>query len=290
MYPAGVAGVTSRRLALRSGLGVRVVESGPPEGECVVLLHGWGCSAYLFHAIVPTLTAAGFRVMVPDLKGHGLSDKPLDRAGYHVSAMTAHVVEILDALELGRTTLVGHSMGGAIALRLALDHPERIQAVIALNPVGLGHVRIVGMVRAISPRWVAPLIPWLVPRWGVALVMHLTFARDGRVRGRDVDQYWAPSQFREFPLAMWHLLHAFEWTCWSPEGFAALRRLRRAPLIITGEDDRLVRMRDIERAACEANAAELLVLDDVGHVSPEEAPDLVAREIVRVVRGASVAS
>lgn len=290
MYPAGVAGVTSRRLTLRSGLGVRVIESGPPGGDCVVLLHGWGCSAYLFHAVLPVLTGGGLRVMVPDLKGHGLSDKPLDRAGYDVRAMTAHTVEILDALELERTALVGHSMGGAIALRLALDHPERIRSLVALNPVGLGHVRIVGPARALSPRWVAPVIPYLVPRWAVALVMHLTFTRDGRVSGRDVDQYWAPSQFREFPLAAWHLIHAFEWDCWAPDGFAALRRLERPPLIITGENDRLVRMRDTERAACEANAAELLVLDGVGHVSPEEAPDIVAREILRVVRGTGVAS
>lgn len=289
MYPAGVPGVTSRRLTLSSGLGVRVVESGPPDGDRVVLLHGWGCSAYLFHAVLPALADGGLRVMVPDLKGHGLSDKPLDRAGYDLRAMTAHAVEILDALGLDRTTLVGHSMGGAIALRLALEHPERIHSLIALNPVGLGHVRIVGLARAISPRWIAPVIPSLVPRWAVALVMHLTFARDRRMRGRDVDQYWAPSQFREFPLAAWHLLHAFEWDCWAPDRFAALRRLEHAPLIITGNDDRLVRMRDTERAACEANA-ELLALDGVGHVSPEEAPDIVAREILRVVRGTGVAS
>jgi haloalkane dehalogenase len=80
MYPAGVAGVTVRRHRLANRLTVRVLESGPADGEAVLLVHGWGGCVYSFAELIPALNHAGFRTVALDLPGHGLSDKPVDES------------------------------------------------------------------------------------------------------------------------------------------------------------------------------------------------------------------
>src|SRR6266704_6680 len=77
MFPAGDPAYRVSFPRLRSGIKVRVVERGDPSSPPIVLVHGWGCSAYVFRRNMPALAAAGFRAIAVDLKGHGLSDKPL---------------------------------------------------------------------------------------------------------------------------------------------------------------------------------------------------------------------
>src|SRR5206468_7063328 len=97
---------------LQSGLMVRVVERGDPAAPPVLFIHGWGCSAYVFDRNLPAIADAGFRTIAVDLKGHGLSDKPVDSTEYVIDSLVEHVREILDGLQLESSALVGHSMGG----------------------------------------------------------------------------------------------------------------------------------------------------------------------------------
>jgi pimeloyl-ACP methyl ester carboxylesterase len=126
MYPAGIAGLSQRKITLASGLKVRVVESGPADGPPVVLLSGWGGCVYMWRKNLPALAEAGLRVIAVDLKGQGLSDKPLEPAEYTSEKMTAHALEILDALKLKRVRLVGQSMAGKIAADVALAAPDEL--------------------------------------------------------------------------------------------------------------------------------------------------------------------
>ena len=76
MYPARVAEVRARWVALPDGERVRVVECGRDDAPPVLLLHGWGCSVYAWRHIAPALAAAGWKAIAMDLRGHGLSDRP----------------------------------------------------------------------------------------------------------------------------------------------------------------------------------------------------------------------
>jgi haloalkane dehalogenase len=115
-------------------LRVAVVDEGPADGEVVLLLHGEPSWSFLYRRMIPVLTAAGLRVVAPDLVGFGRSDKPADRADYsyarHVDWMRQ---ALFDGLGLADLTLVGQDWGGLIGLRLVAEHPDRFSRVVVAN-------------------------------------------------------------------------------------------------------------------------------------------------------------
>jgi len=111
--------------------------SGAPDQPTVVLLHGlFGCSAN-WGAIARRL-AAHYRVLVPDLRNHGQSPHHPDN---DYPAMVEDVLGLLDAQQTGAAILVGHSMGGKVAMHLALNHPQRVAgiAVVDMAPLRYSH-------------------------------------------------------------------------------------------------------------------------------------------------------
>ena len=100
------------------------------NGTAAVLLHGWCCDrSYL--APQQAALAANHRVIAVDLPGHGVNDAP--RRDYGIPALTADVAWLCDHLGLERPLLIGHSLGGSIAIQLAVDRPERVAAAVALD-------------------------------------------------------------------------------------------------------------------------------------------------------------
>lgn len=105
-----------------NGIRIHVVTAGPPDGEPVLLIHGFPETWYEWRKAIPALSDR-YRLIVPDTRGFGESDKP---AGTYDRAMlAADMVGVLDALDIERAAVVGHDWGGIIAFKLAIDHPER---------------------------------------------------------------------------------------------------------------------------------------------------------------------
>jgi len=274
MFPAGSRDIAARVVTLRSGLRVRTLECGPASGTPVFLVHGWACSVYSFRHNFAPLAAAGFRILSADLKGHGLSDKPTARGEYTVEAMVAHLLEILDALGVGRTALVGHSLGGALALDVAMRAPERVSRIALLDSVGLGPSRLIALVRLLTPRAAAPLLPFLARRWMVSLVLRAAYGRWGGFSARDVDEYWAPTQFPEAVLAARSMAHEFSW---APKPPAGLHAILAPTLVLFGTRDRLVDFRATAELVKALPNGRLHLVRGAGHVTPEEAPEEVNR-------------
>ena len=97
----------------------------------MVLIHGFGSNTYTWRRNVDEL-GRRFRVFAIDLKGFGLTEKPKD-GQYHLSAYTEHLLAFLDELKLEKPVLVGNSMGGAVALRLALLYPDRVGGIVLVD-------------------------------------------------------------------------------------------------------------------------------------------------------------
>lgn len=114
-----------------NGIRMHYVEQG--DGFPVLLLHGFPELWYSWRHQIPALAKAGFRVIVPDLRGYGESDKPYEVEAYDIQHLVADLVGLLDALGIDKTVIAGHDWGGIIIWQFALMHPERVERVIALN-------------------------------------------------------------------------------------------------------------------------------------------------------------
>lgn len=109
------------------------------DGPVVVFLHGSGSGASghsNFKHNYPVLVEQGYRVIVPDHIGYGYSDKPTD-IDYHLNFFVECIKQMLDNIGVDRYTLIGNSLGGAIALRYALDYPESVEKLVLMAPGGI---------------------------------------------------------------------------------------------------------------------------------------------------------
>ncbi len=101
------------------------------EGSPVLLVHGWSCDGSDWAWQTPALKAAGFRCIVPDLRGHGRSSVVED--GYTPRGYAADLAALLGQLNTGPVVAIGHSMGGATVVALAVEHPECVRAVVPVD-------------------------------------------------------------------------------------------------------------------------------------------------------------
>ncbi len=116
------------------GLRMGYVDEGPRDAPVVLLLHGEPSWSYLYRTMIPVFTAAGLRVVAPDLIGFGRSDKPAAVEDYTYARHVEWTRSVLfGALDLTGVTLVCQDWGGLIGLRLVAEHPERFARVCAAN-------------------------------------------------------------------------------------------------------------------------------------------------------------
>jgi pimeloyl-ACP methyl ester carboxylesterase len=265
-------------VTLANGVAVRVAESGSPDAPAVLLVHGWGASIYMWRDWFAPLAASGYRAVALDLPGHGLSDKPAEEGRYRLESLVATVREVIAVAGLRRPHVVAQSMGGTIALDLAVSGNPALGRLVLVNPACFGHVRLLPLALRASPKVVEPVLARLVPRWVVNRAHRRVYGDPSLITSDDVDQYWAPSQFPGYAPAMRRLLHEFTWT--RPAVSEMVQRLRALapptspPLVVLGTRDRLVRDARPYAAALRKAGAPLEIYSSVGggHAVNEERP------------------
>ena len=279
MFPAGRPDLRTRYLELASGIRVRAVECGKDSDPTIVLVPGWGCSVYIFRENFAALAAAGFHTVAVDLKGHGLSDKPEAPAEYRLESMRTHIGEIMDALGAQPVMLAGLSMGAALAAHFAVAAPNRVRALVMVSPVGFSGIPGLRLLRAVTPAAIGPFAQRIASRALVRLLLRTLNGKLRRVTERDVDEYWAPTQFPEFTRAMRHLLHEFNWR----QPFVPLSV---PALLISGTRDRLMLSRHAESYTRVMPQMNHMVVQDAGHVVYDEAAPIVNAAMIEFFRAA----
>ncbi len=120
--------------------GLRLAHLDEGEGPPVLFLHGEPTWSFLWRHVIPPVRDAGYRCIAPDLPGFGRSDKPIDVDWYSYDRHTAAVAALIEELGLTRATVVVHDWGGPIGLRLAVEHPDRIERLVIMDTgVFTGH-------------------------------------------------------------------------------------------------------------------------------------------------------
>ena len=126
--------------------GVDIAYRDEGEGEPILLIHGFASNSavnWRSTGWIDTLLGAGRRVVAMDVRGHGASEKLRDSADYALPLMAGDAANLIDHLGLGRVDVMGYSMGGRIATVLALEHPEKVRALV-IGGMGLAMVEGIG--------------------------------------------------------------------------------------------------------------------------------------------------
>ncbi|MFT4056330.1 MAG: alpha/beta hydrolase [Novosphingobium sp.] len=115
-----------------------------PNGRTAVLLHGKNFCSVTWDATIKALSGAGYRVIAPDQVGFCKSSKP-DRYQYGLHTLAANTHDLLTRLKIDKPVIVGHSMGGMLAMRYALQYPGDVSKLVLVNPLGLEDWRAKGV-------------------------------------------------------------------------------------------------------------------------------------------------
>lgn len=272
-YPAGTPFRAQYRVI--DGTRLRIVDSG--RGTAVVFLHGFGASMYSWRKTLPPVAAAGYRVIAIDNRGFGFSDKPAH--GYRNAEYAHLVVTLLDSLGIASAVLVGHSMGGAIAAEVALAYPDRVRGLVLIDAAGYG-VRWPGVLKAARSQLVGATVTRFRSRWVTGRILRSTYADPSKVTEADVDQYYAPVPEPDYGRALRGVLREFRFDTLV----GRLGGLQTPTLVLWGDADSWIPVRDGSRLARELPRGAFMVIARTGHAAAEESPDEVNRLLLEFLK------
>lgn len=242
------------------------------EGDPVVYVHGLLASSATWEAVlVPA--SAGRRAIAVDLPGFGCSDRPWPN-DYTVRGQARSLVDYLNARGIGRAVLVGNSLGGAVAMLVAADHPERVAALVLVAPA-TPEARLGWPVRLMRSRALGELALRSATRPLVAYgLRHWLFARADRVTAHEIDDGWVPLRIPGTRRAALCAIRS------DPRHYAGLEaRIHVPTLIVWGREDRLLAAWQGERLRSRIAGARLVVLPDAGHLPQREQPEAFSRAL-----------
>jgi len=241
-------------------------------GPAVVLLHGLGsCAEDWFLLQAPALSQR-YRVLMPDQRGHGRSDKP--PGPYAVPQMADDVAGFLDATGTGSAHVVGLSLGGAVAQVLAVWHPERVRSLVLVNT--FAYLRPEGWTewRLTLTRFGTLLVN---PAFHARLVVEELFPRPGQAGLRRVafQRLCAndPAAYRAAMMAAARY-----------DGRRDLGRIRAPTLVVAGLEDTVVPLRAKEELASGIPGARLITIPRSGHATPTDQPVMFNRTLLDFLR------
>ena len=283
LFPAHSTDIAQRFIDLPSGIRLRIAEAGPPDGDPVLLIHGWGASIYMYRHALDALPRLGKRAIAVDLRGFGLSSRLPRRGAYSLDEYMSDLLALLDLLELSRPDIIGQSMGGGLTLRFALLHEARVSRIVLINPSSLVPIRFIPLVRTMPRALVVALGARLVPRWAIGVTLRrVAYGSASAVTERDIDEYWSPTQLPGYAAAARGALSDFDWSVVSDED---AQRLAVPTLVMLGSADRLIA--NTERAARRLKDARVCTLAG-GHCVHEENPAAAYHVIGEFLRRDSI--
>lgn len=279
--PEGHEGVL-RDVSAR-GVRTRVLEAGREGAHAVVMVHGFLTSHRAFEDAIEPLSGR-YRVIAPDLPGFGESEKPSPaRYPYGIEAYAEAVADVIAAFDVGRATVVGHSMGGAIALTLAAEHPELVQRLVLVDTLCYPFPM---SFRAKVPLW--PVIGGVIfkqlygrtwfRRYFRETLYGPTFADPPSERiDWHYERFNGPSARESAHAVMRAVLD-------TRAVVARVTRIQAPALVVWGRDDRVFPATHAGRLARELPRGKLVMLE-AGHSPHEEKPRELAAMIAEFIEG-----
>lgn len=255
------------------GIDVHYQEYGE-DRTAVLLLHGFGASTFSWREVTAPL-AERYRVIAFDRPGFGISERPLpgtwsDTNPYGLEGQARLTIALMDALGIDEAVLVGHSAGGAVALKVAMFAPDRVAGLVLVSAAvyedgppswarSVAHLPVLERLGPLAMRSIA-----LFGDRAVASAWH----DPSRVTPEVLNGYRAPLRCTHWDVALWELVRAYR-----PSDLpSSLGVVRRPALVVYGTHDTWVAPALSQRLAEELPKAAAVAIEDCGHLPQEEQP------------------
>jgi pimeloyl-ACP methyl ester carboxylesterase len=259
-----------------------VKPTGAPNGQTVVLLHGFNFFGEAWRGTIDVLAREGFRVIVPDQIGFGRSSKPF--IPYRFDDMALNTRRLLQSLGIDRAEIVGHSMGGMLASRFAMLYPTVTSHVVMVNQIGLTDVRPGRAPRYLDDFYRADIPPRTYEQVRQGITRYFVtwkpeYEKYVRIHwGWTLHPDWA--RFSKVRAALQNMLSAetvvYDW-----------QHIKSKALVIGGAKDTPQYPAQAKHVAESIPGAQLVLIDNVGHVPQFESPEIFHQKLVEFLKSPS---
>jgi len=255
---------------LKTGIRMHYAYQGDPSGTPVIMLHGYTDSWFSFSPVLPLLDSK-YRVYILDQRGHGKTTQPM--GGYAMQQFAADVLAFMDAMNLPKATIVGHSMGSFVAQHVAVAAPERVtklvlegSATTIRNNTVIDLQREIGLLKDTAP----------VPE---------SFVRDFQTSTAFqplADEFLAGllKESCRVPAHVWREVMA---EMLAPEANAELKKIKTPTLIVWGDKETIFPRSEQDLLVSALRNSELKVYPNVGHAPHWERPERFAKDLAEFI-------
>lgn len=273
------------RFADIDGLSMHYLDSGPETAESgIIMLHGFGASTFSWREVTGDLSDRT-RTVAFDRPPFGLTERPLPpftgSNPYTPEANSEQLLGLMDYLGMERAVLIAHSAGAVPAIKAAVEHPERVDALVLVAPAVYEARQAPGAVSALlrSPqmRRVGPLAVRRIAGPGSDDFVRSAYGESFEVTAGVLAGYRLPLEARDWDRGLWELIAA-------PRAFSAadaLDDVQVPTLVVAGHDDTFVPFENSRRVAESIIGARFVAYDETGHLPHEERPEQFVTDVVR---------
>jgi len=267
-----------------NGLRVHYKTAGTGE-PALILLRGFGASLFSWREVMAPLAELD-TVIAYDRPAFGLTERPLKWQGLnpYSSEFQPHLlIGLMDALHVEKAILIGNSAGGSIAMQAALLYPQRVSALILVDPAvyegGLNAITHL-LYQTSQMNRLGVLLARNIKTWGMDM-LSTAWHDPTKITPNIMDGYTKPLQTENWDRALWELFRSSQ----KSDLASHLDGLTLPILVITGDDDRIVPTEHSIRLAREIPHAELTIIPNSGHVPHEECPQVFLKATVDFLKG-----
>ena len=261
------------------GMQLHLRDEGPRDDpEPIVLIHGTSASLHTWDGWTDALKGQR-RVIRMDLPGFGLTG-PAPDGDYSMTRYADFIAALLDQLGVRRAVLAGNSLGGGVAWRTAVQHPERVSRLVLVDASGypLQSTSVPLGFRLAQIEWLKPVMSRLLPRRMIESSVRNVYADPGKVTPELVDRYY------ELTLRAGNresLTQRMKLRETDAQSAGLIATIRQPTLILWGAEDRLIPEPSGQRFHKDIAGSQYVVFDSLGHVPQEEDPQRSVAEVLK---------
>lgn len=273
---AKYGGEQAQFVQMTNGPMIHYRDQGERDAPALIMVHGMSSHLQAWEPLIAEI-GDDYRLISLDLPGFGLTG-PNPTGKYGPPIYTQAILAVMDKLGLDKGVIVGNSMGGWTAWRMGLSHPERVSALVLLDPWGApgeytedGNLAFKLMASPIGKF----LVPHFTPRFVVEQSVLQTVEKDEIVTKEMVDRYYELSRYPGNRRASLDIISALD----DLSAWEDIHRLNMPVLILWGREDQLIDVTRSDKFADEIEGETLIIYEGVGHLPMEEVPAKVARDM-----------